>query len=58
MRPVRNPRIMIPAKFGLAIGNSVPVGHAVGHNRMSGCTAFRVSVAFRAQQVASRRRSR
>jgi hypothetical protein len=49
---------MIPAKFGLAIGNSVPVGHAVGHNRMSGCTAFRVSVAFRAQQVASRRRSR
>jgi hypothetical protein len=34
---------MIPAGFGLAIGNSGPVGHAVGHNRTSSCTAFRVS---------------
>jgi hypothetical protein len=34
---------MIPANFGLAIGNSAPVGHAVGHNRMCGRTAFRVS---------------
>jgi hypothetical protein len=34
---------MIPDRFGLAIGNSEPVGHAVGHNRASGRTAFRVS---------------
>ena len=26
-------RIMIPANFGLAIGNFVAVGHTVGHNR-------------------------
>ena len=29
-------RIMIPANFGLAIGNSTVVGHAVGHNRTPG----------------------
>jgi hypothetical protein len=36
---------MISARFGLGIGSSGPIGHAVGHNRASGCTAFRVSPA-------------
>jgi hypothetical protein len=38
---------MIPAEFGLAIGNSGPVRHAVGNNRTVGGTAFRVSAASR-----------
>ena len=38
-------RIMIPDDFGLTIGDSRPVGHAVGHNRSSGRTPFRVSAA-------------
>ena len=36
-------RIMIPIGFGLTIENSGLVGHAVGHNRTSSRTAFRVS---------------
>jgi hypothetical protein len=40
-----NTRIMIPARFGLAIGDSGLIGHAVGHNRMSCRTPFRVSAA-------------
>ena len=44
---------MIPARFGLAIGNSGAVGHAVGHNRTIARTPFRVSpgVASKARQV-------
>ena len=34
---------MIPDDFGLAIGNSGLVGHAIGHKRVAGCAAFRVS---------------
>jgi hypothetical protein len=26
---------MIPADFGLAVGDFEPIGHAVGHNRQS-----------------------
>ena len=36
---------MIPGRFGLAIGNSGVVGHAVGHNCTLGRTPFRVSAA-------------
>jgi hypothetical protein len=36
-------RIMIPTEFGLAIRDSGPVGHAIGHNRRSRHTPFRVS---------------
>ena len=40
---------MIPARFGLAIGNSGPVGHAVGHNCTPGrrCSACPRGVAAR-----------
>jgi hypothetical protein len=43
-----DPRIMIPARFGLAIGISRPVGHVVGHNRVVVRAAFRMSLASRA----------
>jgi hypothetical protein len=36
-------RIMIPARFGLAIGDSRPVGQAVGRNRTFGRAVFCVS---------------
>jgi hypothetical protein len=35
---------MIPDKLGSSIGNSGPVGHAVGHDRTSSRAAFRVFV--------------
>ena len=46
-----NPRHadMIPARFGLTIANSGPVGHAVGHNRSFGRTPIRVSLRPREQ---------
>ena len=47
-------RIMIPARFGSAIGNSGPVGHAVGHNCAPGRTPFRVSAGRRSKARASR----
>ena len=45
---------MIPARFGLAIGNFGPVGHAVGHTCTPGRTPFRVSAGRRSKARASR----
>ena len=42
-----NLRIMIPAQVGLGIGNTRPVGHAVGHNCVPGSPPFRVSRPWR-----------
>lgn len=39
---IGDPRMVVPAAFGLAIGHSGRVGHAVGHNCVLACAAFRV----------------
>jgi hypothetical protein len=48
-------RIMIPAHFGVGIGNAALVGHAVGHTRKSGCIQARgfVPIVSRARKNAS-----
>jgi hypothetical protein len=54
-------RIMIPRDFGLAIGNSGPVGHAVGHNHAMGARDFagpRASLLARRSQGAALKKGR